>query len=50
MRYNLHRSTQINTSAAPGNSSAQAMKATEEVFTETMPPEMGFDYLGVSYQ
>jgi multidrug efflux pump len=26
------------------------MKALEEVFRETMPTEMGFDYLGMSYQ
>ena len=26
------------------------MKALEEVFAETMPPEMGFDYLGMSFQ
>jgi hydrophobic/amphiphilic exporter-1 (mainly G- bacteria), HAE1 family len=50
MRYNLHRSAQINASAAPGYSSAQAMKAMEEVFAETMPPGMGFDYMGMSYQ
>ena len=30
---------QINASAKPGYSSAQAMKAMEEVFKETMPPE-----------
>ena len=50
MRYNLYRSAQINGAAAPGYSSAQAMKALEEVFAETMPPEMGFDYLGMSFQ
>ena len=50
MRYNLHESAQINASAKPGFSSAQAMKAMEEVFAETMPPGMGFDYLGMSYQ
>jgi hydrophobic/amphiphilic exporter-1 (mainly G- bacteria), HAE1 family len=50
MRYNLFRCTQINGSAAPGYSSAQAMKALEEVFAQTMPPEMGFDYLGMSFQ
>lgn len=50
MRYNLFRSAQINVAAAPGISSAQAMKALEEVFAETMPPEMGYDYLGVSFQ
>ena len=50
MRYNLYRSAQINASAAPGYSSAQAMKALEEVFAQTMPSEMGFDYLGMSFQ
>ncbi len=50
MRYNLFRSAQINATAAPGYSSAQAMKALEEVFTQTMPSDMGFDYLGMSFQ
>ena len=50
MRYNLYRSVQINGAAAPGYSSAQATKALEEVFTETMPREMGYDYLGMSFQ
>jgi HAE1 family hydrophobic/amphiphilic exporter-1 len=50
MRYNLFRSAQINATATPGYSSAQAMKALEEVFHETMPAEMGFDYLGMSFQ
>ncbi len=50
MRYNLYRSAQVNASAAQGYSSAQAMKALEEVFAETMPPEMGYDYMGMSYQ
>jgi len=50
LRYNLYKCVQINGSAAPGYSSTQAMTALEEVFKETMPPEMGFDYLGMSYQ
>src|SRR5437667_7153986 len=50
MRYNLYRSAQIIGSAAPGYSSAQAMSALEHVFAETMPPEMGYDYLGISFQ
>ncbi|MGE5800419.1 MAG: efflux RND transporter permease subunit, partial [Syntrophaceae bacterium] len=50
MRYNLYRSAQINASAAPGYSSAQAMEALEQVFAETMPSEMGYDYLGMSFQ
>ena len=50
MRYNEYRSTQINGSAAPGYSSDQATAALEEVFRQTMPSEMGFDYMGMSYQ
>jgi hydrophobic/amphiphilic exporter-1 (mainly G- bacteria), HAE1 family len=50
VRYNLYRSAQINASAAPGYSSAQVMRALEEVFAETMPSEMGFDYMGMSFQ
>src|SRR5256885_3089129 len=50
LRYNLYRSAQINGSAAPGYSSAQAMKVLEEVFAQTMPAEMGFDCLGISFQ
>src|SRR5207253_125795 len=50
LRYNEYRSAQINGSAAPGYSSAQAMRALEEVFAQTMPREMGFDYLGMSFQ
>jgi HAE1 family hydrophobic/amphiphilic exporter-1 len=50
LRYNEYRSAQINGSAAPGYSSNQAMAALEEVFRQTMPKEMGYDYLGISYQ
>lgn len=50
MRYNLYRSAQIIGSAAPGFSSAQAMKALEETFNRTMPREMGYDYMGMSFQ
>src|SRR5580698_8362193 len=50
MRYNEYRSAQINASAAPGYSSDQATAALEDVFKQTMPHEMGFDYLGMSYQ
>src|SRR5580658_5827429 len=50
MRYNEYRSAQINGSAAPGYNSDQATAALEEVFKQTMPHEMGFDYMGMSYQ
>src|SRR5882762_9131322 len=50
MRFNEYRSAQINGSAAPGYSANQATAALEEVFKQTMPREMGFDYLGMSFQ
>jgi len=50
MRYNLYRSAQINGSASPGYSSDQARAALEDVFAKTMPREMGYDYIGMSYQ
>src|SRR5260370_32775694 len=50
LRYNEYRSAQINCAAAPGYSSNQAMAALEEDFRQTMPKEMGYDYLGISLQ
>jgi HAE1 family hydrophobic/amphiphilic exporter-1 len=49
LRFNEFRSAQLNGSAAPGYSADQATAALEEVFKETMPREMGFDYSGISY-
>ncbi len=50
MRYNEYRAAQINGAAAPGFSANQATAALEQVFAQTMPREMGYDYLGISYQ
>ncbi|MFZ0710723.1 MAG: efflux RND transporter permease subunit, partial [Terrimicrobiaceae bacterium] len=50
MRYNMYRCSQINAGVAPGFSTGQAMRAMEEVFAQTMPNGMGFDYLGMSFQ
>ncbi len=50
MRFNEYRSAQIVGSAAPGYSSAQAMKALEEVFAQSMPHDMGYDYKDMSFQ
>ncbi|MGZ3512738.1 MAG: efflux RND transporter permease subunit [Thermodesulfobacteriota bacterium] len=50
MRYNLYRSAQINAMGNPGFSSGQVMNALEEVFRQTMPAEMGLDYIGMSFQ
>lgn len=50
MRFNMYRSAQINANAAPGYSASQAMDALEQVFAQTMPKEMGYNYLGMSFQ
>lgn len=50
MRYNLNRSAQLNVTGAQGTSSYDVMAALEDVFAKTMPQEMGYDYLGMSYQ
>ncbi len=50
MRFNQYQSVQLNASTAPGYSSGQAISALEETFKQTMPTEMGFDYMGMSYQ
>ncbi|MCU1260490.1 MAG: efflux system, inner rane transporter CmeB [Bryobacterales bacterium] len=50
MRYNEYRSAEIIGNAAPGYSSDQATAALEDVFRQTMPGEMGYDYMGMSYQ
>ena len=50
MRFNQFQSVQLNAATAPGYSSGQAMAALEDTFKETMPAEMGYDYMGMSYQ
>ncbi|MBX3028272.1 multidrug efflux RND transporter permease subunit [bacterium] len=50
LRYNAYRAAQINAITKPGFSSGQAMAALEAVFRETQPNEMGFDYMGMSFQ
>jgi len=50
MRFNEYRAAQLNGSAGPGYSSDQATAALEDVFKQTMPREMGFDYLAMSFQ
>jgi HAE1 family hydrophobic/amphiphilic exporter-1 len=49
-RFNLLRSVEINGVPGAGYTSGQANAALEEVFAETMPPEMGFAYSSLSYQ
>ncbi len=50
LRFNEYRTAEINATLAPGYSTRQGMRALEEVFAQTMPREMGFDYAGMSYQ
>jgi hydrophobic/amphiphilic exporter-1 (mainly G- bacteria), HAE1 family len=50
MRYNEYRSAQINTAAAPGYSADQARAALMDVFKQSMPAGMGYDWVGMSYQ
>src|SRR5207247_10860161 len=50
IRFNEYRAAQINGLLAPGFSTRQGMRALEEVFAQTMPRDMGFDYSGVSFQ
>jgi HAE1 family hydrophobic/amphiphilic exporter-1 len=50
LRFNEYRAAEVNATVAPGHSTQQGMRALEEVFAQTMPREMGFDYAGMSYQ
>jgi len=50
MRFNMYDCAQIMVNGVPGVSSAQIMKVLEETFKETMPPGMGYDYFGMSFQ
>ncbi|HEX6650724.1 MAG TPA: efflux RND transporter permease subunit, partial [Pyrinomonadaceae bacterium] len=50
MRFNLLRSVELTGAPARGYTSGQALAALEEVFAQTMPPEMSFSYSSLSYQ
>jgi HAE1 family hydrophobic/amphiphilic exporter-1 len=50
MRFNQFQGVQINGSPAPGYSSGQAIAALQDVFARTMPVQMGYDYMGMTYQ
>ena len=49
-RLNLFRSAEIGGSPNDGFSSAQALTALEEVAKETLPADMSYDYINLSYQ
>ena len=50
LRFNEYPAAQLNITGAPGYSSGQVRHALEEVFQQTMPAGMGFDYSGMSFQ
>jgi len=50
MRFNEYKAVQITVSGKPGYSSGQVMAALEDVFKETMPTGMGYDYKDMSYE
>lgn len=49
-RLNLFRAAEIGGSPNDGYSSDQALKALEEVASQTLPADMSFDYINLSYQ
>ncbi len=49
-RYNLYNSALIQIMTSPGYSSAQAMAALEEICDNEFPPNIRYDYTGMSYQ
>ncbi len=49
-RFNLYRAVEVTGSPANGYTSAQAMKALEEVAAEVLPQEMGYAWNAMSFQ
>ncbi len=49
-RFNLLRSVEFQGIPGRGFASGQTLDALEDVFRQTMPPEMGFTYSALSYQ
>jgi HAE1 family hydrophobic/amphiphilic exporter-1 len=50
LHYNEYPTAQINVPPSTAYSSSQVNQALEEVFAQTMPKQMGFDYFGMSFQ
>ncbi|MEZ6234057.1 MAG: efflux RND transporter permease subunit, partial [Phycisphaerales bacterium] len=49
-RYNLYPSAQLNGIPAPGTSSGDAMALTEAMAAGVLPPGVGYEWTGMSYQ
>jgi hydrophobic/amphiphilic exporter-1 (mainly G- bacteria), HAE1 family len=50
VRYNLYPSSTINGEAGPGVSSGQALLAMEGLADQVLPPGIGYEWTGMSYQ
>jgi HAE1 family hydrophobic/amphiphilic exporter-1 len=50
LRYNLYPSASITGGAAPGFSSGQALTLMEQLANAKLPPSMGFEWTGMSFQ
>jgi HAE1 family hydrophobic/amphiphilic exporter-1 len=50
LRYNLYPSASITGQAAPGFSSGQALALMEQMADQKLPPSMGYEWTGMSYQ
>jgi HAE1 family hydrophobic/amphiphilic exporter-1 len=48
--YNLYPAAYISGSAAPGFSSGEALKLMEQMTSQKLPPDMGIEWTGMSYQ
>jgi HAE1 family hydrophobic/amphiphilic exporter-1 len=49
-RFNLYRSAEVSGTPAPGYSSAQALRALEEVAAQTLPSTIGYQWSNMSFQ
>lgn len=49
-RYNMYPASTVNGSAAPGASSGEAIELMEQVAAAALPPGMGYEWSGMSYQ
>ncbi len=50
MHYDEYNSVELNATAAPGYSSMQAMTTLGQIFKDTMPSGMGYDWMDMSFQ
>ena len=49
-RFNLYPAATISGAPAPGYSSSQALELMEDMAATKLPPSMGFEWAGISFQ